>query len=131
MKRLLSVARRRSLSIGVASLAAASLVLPAPAHADFDANYCLGWWHTSNGWCGGGLGVHSYDYNRIRVTDAAAPLCQGLLTSAGNWRSGSACQPLSVWIYSHQYSGGSPYTYALCAQNSGGWRYIDCLASTP
>lgn len=117
------------LALLVATFAMATMTASTPAHADFDKTYCLGTWHGTWGWCSDGS-VHSWDYNRIR-TDYSAPLCQRLLTSAGNVRSGGGCLTQYVALWSHQYNGGSPYTYAQCGFAISAYRYIDCLASTP
>lgn len=107
------------------------LMSATPAHADLDRVYCRASWHSSWGYCTDNS-VHSWDYNRIQ-TDSAGYLCERLVTSAGNVRAGGGCY-FGAWttLLKHQYSGGSPLTYAQCGLASGvGWRFIDCLASTP
>ena len=120
---------RRPLVVLAAAFAMAPVIAPTPAHADFDKTYCRASWHGTWGYCSDN-NAHSWDYNRVS-TDSSAPLCQRLLTAAGNVRSGGGCLTFYTTLWSHQYSGGTPMTYAQCGFSLNAYRWIDCLASTP
>jgi hypothetical protein len=109
-------------AIGVLSCASVAL-------ADFDANYCSSF-HSPGYHCSGGLGSHSWDYNRVK-TGVTTNRCQ-FLEYGGSYRSGFGCvYDVAGASYSHQYSGGSPMTVATCSHGYPASSYLDCLASTP
>jgi hypothetical protein len=119
---------RRGAIVALALSCVFAVGITTSAQADLDRNYCYNW-HSAGYFCRGGLGVHSWDYNRARM-NVQNSACQVLKTSAGNYRAGGSCATNGSYIIAHQYNGGSPYTYAYC------WSpyttaFYDCLASTP
>jgi hypothetical protein len=98
----------------------------ATAHA-YEQQYCYNG-HSAGFQCTGGLGAHSWDYNRM-YTDVAVA-CQRLETPAGNVRAGSSCGSGSNYLTAANfYSGGTPMSIAYC-WNSTSTSFYNCLANT-